>query len=66
MCDLGKSFQKFVNGFFMPYRGVILERKGGGYVCLGIFCATKEKVDQVIDDHMKKLTSSLNRIKTQS
>lgn len=65
MFDIGKSFRRFVDGVFPNYRGVILERKDGGYVCLGKFCPTKNDVDLVIDEHLKVLSSSLDRLKTQ-
>ena len=65
MADLGKSFSKFVNNFFPNYRGVVIERSNGGWNVLGQWCSTMEEVDKVIDDRIKALNLSLNRIKTQ-
>ena len=63
--DLGRAFSKFVGNFFPSYRGVTLERKDGGWNVLGQWCSTMEEVDKVIDDRIKALNLSLNRIKPQ-
>lgn len=66
MSDIGRSFSKFCQGVFPRYRGIILERKDGGYVALGKWCHNMEEVDKVINEHLKVLSSSLNRLKSQT
>jgi hypothetical protein len=63
--DLGKSFDKLVNYFQPLYRGVVVERRDGGYVYARHFYATKEELDAAIDLHILHLEHSINRIKTQ-
>jgi hypothetical protein len=65
MNDLEKSFRQFVDGVFPRYRGIILERKDGGFVAMGTWYPNMEQVDKAIDAHILALNLSINRIKTQ-
>lgn len=63
MCDIQRAFKNFRDGIFPSHRGIVLERKNGGYVALGKWCPNMKEVDLLIDEHLKKLSCSLNRIK---
>lgn len=63
MTDIVQEFGKFVNTFFPIYRGLAVERKSGGYLCLGKWHSSMEDLDKAIDEHLKTLNSSINRLK---
>lgn len=61
--DLGRAFDTWVSSFYISYRGVLLERSGKGYKCMGIFCLTLQDVDTVLNSGRSALGNSINRTK---
>ena len=64
MCDLGKSFNKLMSHFHTNHRGVIVEKRDGGYVYKLHFYPTLEELDAAIDLSLTHLEHSVNRLKT--
>jgi hypothetical protein len=59
--DLGAAFDKWKDESFIPYRGVLLEKSGSGYKCMGIFCLSMRDVDRVLESGRSALQKSVNR-----
>lgn len=57
--DLGKSFFNLMNETFDRYRGVMLEKVNGGWMCMGKFCRTLNECDWIIDGASKSLSNSI-------
>jgi hypothetical protein len=66
MTDLGKSFNKLVNYFHTNYRGVVVERRDGGYLYNHHIYLSLEELDAAIDLSLLHLEHSVNRIKNGS
>lgn len=62
--DLGAAFDKWTQENFFSYRGVLLERSGLGYKCMGIFCLSLQDVDRVINSGREALGNSIRKTKT--
>lgn len=61
--DMADSIDKVVKTFQWLYRGRIIQRKDGGFLCGKVFYQTFEELDDAIDKSYEALRKSINRIK---
>lgn len=56
-----KSFFDIMSGAVMPknYRGVLVDRVEGGYMCLGRYCKNQEHVDRTIDSALDTVQKTI-------
>lgn len=61
--NYNKELRKVIRFGSFNHRGVIVSLTNEGYEALAKICKDKDEVDAVIDEHLKTLTKSLNRIR---
>lgn len=62
--DIGASFNRLISTFMYKYRGVLIERKDGGYMWGRVHYPTIEELDKAIDKTYSTLERSINKIKS--
>jgi hypothetical protein len=63
MTDIGKQFDKLVHYFHTNYRGVIVERRDGGYLYNHHLYHSLEELDAAIDLALTHLEHSIHHSK---
>jgi hypothetical protein len=57
--DIGKAFDTWIDATFVSYRGVLLEKVCGKWLCMGILCMNMEDVDRVLNSGRSALGNSI-------
>jgi hypothetical protein len=56
------QLEKIISDVFKNYRGVLLKREDGYWICLGQRCPTLKDCDAVINKSLEALSNSINKI----
>lgn len=59
--NLGYSFDQLIVYSFMRYRGILMERREGYFLCLGRPCKTLWDCDKVIDGGLTSIEQSIKK-----
>jgi hypothetical protein len=61
-----ETFARLKNWTSFAYRGCLVTRSGTGFQVGTVFCKDKAEVDAAINNRIKCLNESINRVKTKS